>query len=289
MNTAATSAPVGAARQILNDHSGMALAVTTAAGKDLPVQRTSNPADSAQQWTLTKLAATDWGSTATYRVTNVRTGKALAVASGALGFAAPGTGAEQRWMRSTTGDGHAALVNSASGLLLDVFGAATHDGAEAGVYRPTAGANQSWTFRPAAAGAWRTPVFRHSAKCLDVVGGSTSDGTSVVQYGCNGGANQQWSLRPAATGYVSVVARHSGKCLDVSGSSAADGAQVFQYACNGGRNQEWAVRATTAGHVTLMARHSAKCLDVAGSSAADGIALRQYTCDGGTNQQLRFG
>ncbi|MFH9727511.1 RICIN domain-containing protein [Streptomyces sp. NPDC017254] len=289
VNTAATSAPVGAAWQILNDHSGMALAVTTAAGKDSPVQRTSNPADTSQQWTFTKLAASDWGSTAAYRVTNVRTGKALAVTAGALGFAAPGTGAEQRWMRSTTGDGHATLVNSASGLLLDVFGAATHDGAEAGVYRPTTGANQSWTFRPAASAAWKAPVFRHSSKCLDVVGASTADGASVVQYGCNGGTNQQWSLRPTATGYVSVVARHSGKCLDVSGASAADGAQVFQYACNGGRNQEWAVRAVGAGHVTLVARHSAKCLEVAGSSTADGVALRQFTCDGGTNQQLRFG
>lgn len=289
VNSAATSAPVGAARQILNDHSGMALAVTTVAGQDLPVQRASNPADTSQQWTFTKLSATDWGSAATYRVTNVRTGKVLAVTSGTLGFAAPGAGAEQRWMRSTTGDGHATLVNSASGLLLDVFGAATHDGAEAGVYRPTAGANQSWAFRPAASDVWRAPVFRHSSKCLDVMGGSTVDGASVVQYGCNGGANQQWALRPTATGYVSVVARHSGKCLDVSGASTADGAQVFQYTCNGGRNQEWAVRQAATGHVTLVARHSAKCLEVAGASQADGAALRQTTCTGGTNQQLRFG
>ncbi|MFI0990707.1 RICIN domain-containing protein [Streptomyces exfoliatus] len=289
VNAAATGAPVGAARQILNDHSGMALAVSTVAGTDLPVQRTSNPADTAQQWTFTKLAADDWSSTAAYRVTNARTGRALAVSAGALGFAAPGTGTEQQWMLSTTGDGHATLVNSASGLLLDVFGAATHDGAEAGVYRPTTGTNQSWTFRTAVTAPWQTPVFRHSSKCLDVSGASTADGSSVVQYGCNGGANQQWSLRPTATGYVSVVARHSGKCLDVSGSSAADGAQVFQYACNGGRNQEWAVRPAAAGHVTLVARHSSKCLDVAGASTADGVALRQYPCNDGANQQLRLG
>ncbi|MFH8836868.1 RICIN domain-containing protein [Streptomyces sp. NPDC017868] len=289
VNTAATGAPTDAPRQLLNDNSGKALAVATVSGKDTLVQRISNPADTAQQWTFTKTSATDWTSTAAYRVTSVKTGRALTVTSGAVGFAAPGTGSDQQWMRSTSGDGHATLVNSASGLLLDVSGASTADGAPVGAYKPTAGTNQSWTPRSTAPDAWRTPVFRHSGKCLDVTGVSTADGAAVVQYACNGGTNQQWSLRPTATGYVNVVARHSGKCLDVSGASAADGAQVLQYGCNGGRNQEWAVHAVDASHVTLMARHSGKCLDIEAASTADGVAVEQYACNGGTNQQLTFG
>ncbi|WP_086832260.1 RICIN domain-containing protein, partial [Streptomyces sp. NRRL B-24572] len=289
VNAADTGTPTGAPRQILNDNSGKALAVTTVAGQDSLVQRTANTADTAQQWTFTKTSATDWSSTATYRVTSAKTGKALSVTAGALGFATPGAGAEQQWIRSTAGDGHATLVNSATGQLLDVSGESTADGAPVGVYRPTAGANQSWTFRSTAADVWQTPVFRHSGKCLDVAGVSTADGAQVFQYGCNGGANQQWSLRPASTGYVNMVARHSGKCLDVSGASAADGAQVLQYGCNGGRNQEWAVHSVDTSHVTLMARHSGKCLDIEGGSTADGVAVRQYACNGGTNQQLRIG
>ncbi|MFJ7065728.1 RICIN domain-containing protein [Streptomyces sp. NPDC101115] len=289
VNPDATGAPTGAPRQLLNDNSGKAFAVATAGGKETLVQRTPNPADPAQQWTFTRADASDWRSTATYRVTSVKTGKALTVTAGALGFAAPGTGTDQQWMRSTGGDGHATLVNSASGLLLDVAGESTADGAAVGVYQPTAGTNQSWTFRNTAPDAWKSPAFRHSGKCLDVTGVSTADGATVVQYACNGGANQQWALRPTATGYVNVVARHSAKCLDVSGASAADGAQVFQYACNGGRNQEWAVLPTDGGHVTLMARHSGKCLDVEGGSSADGLFVRQYACNGGANQQLRFG
>ncbi|WP_234338128.1 RICIN domain-containing protein [Streptomyces sp. NRRL F-5727] len=289
VNAGATGAPTGAPRQILNDHSGKALAVTTTAGQDSLVQRTPNATDPAQQWTFTKTSATDWSSTATYRVTSVKTGKALTVTGGALGFAAPGAGAEQQWMRSTAGDGHTTLVNRATGQLLDVAGESTADGAPVGVYRPTAGANQSWTFRSTAADVWRTPVFRHSSKCLDVAGVSTADGAEVLQYGCNGGANQQWALRPASDGYVNIVARHSGRCLDVSGVSTADGAQVLQYGCNGDRNQEWAVHTVDASHVTLMARHSGKCLDIAGGSTADGVAVRQYACNGGANQQLRIG
>ncbi|HEY9371612.1 RICIN domain-containing protein [Streptomyces sp.] len=289
VNTTATTAPTGAPRRLLNDHSGKALAVATVNGKNTVVQRTSDPADTAQQWTFTKLSATDWGSTAAYRLTNAKTGKALSVADGALTFATPGTSTAQQWIRSTTGDGHNTLINQATGWLLDVTGASTSDGAPVGVYRPTTGANQSWTFPGAAPDAWKTLTFRHSSKCLDVSGASTADGATVAQYGCNAGPNQQWSLRATGGGYVNVVARHSGKCLDVSGQSTADGAQVFQYSCNQGRNQEWAVRNTGDGHVTLTARHSAKCLEVSGASTADGAAVAQRTCDGAAAQQLSLG
>ncbi|WP_329539805.1 RICIN domain-containing protein [Streptomyces sp. NBC_01358] len=289
VNEAATTAPAGAPRRLLNDNSGKALAVATVNGTSTPVQRTSAPADTAQQWTFTKLSATDWGSTAAYRVTNAKTGKALAVSGGTLTFAAPGSSTAQQWIRSTTGDGHNTLINAASGTLLDVTGASTGDGAPVGVYRPTTGANQSWTFPAAAADTWKPLSFRHSSRCLDVSGASAGDGAAVVQYGCNAGTNQQWSLRPTGNGYVNVVARHSGKCLDVSDVSTADGAVVLQYTCNNGRNQEWAVRGTSDGYFTLTARHSARCLGVDGAATTDGAAVVQRACDGGGAQQLRLG
>ncbi|MFC9247534.1 RICIN domain-containing protein [Streptomyces sp. NPDC057136] len=289
VDTTATTAPIGTTQQLVNDHSGMALAVGTVNGKNTPVQRSSNASDSAQQWTLTKVASTDWGSTAAYRVTSAKSGKALSVSGDALGFATPGTSTAQQWVRSTTGDGHATLINNATGLLLDVLDAATGDGAPVGVYRPTTGANQSWSFRGAAADVWQPLTFRHSGKCADVAGVSTADGAAVVQYTCNGGTNQQWSLRPTGSGHVTVVARHSGKCLDVSGDSTAESAEVFQYACNGGRNQEWSVRDLADGHFSLVARHSAKCLEIDGGSTEGLAVVTQYTCNGGANQQLRRG
>ncbi|MCX5408895.1 RICIN domain-containing protein [Streptomyces sp. NBC_00335] len=286
VNASATTGPTATPRRLLNDHSGKALAVATVGGKSTVVQRTPAPADSAQQWTFTKLSATDWGSTAAHRITNAKTGKALSVSNGTLTFASPGSSTAQQWIRSTTGDGHSTLINVASGRLLDVTGESTADGAPVGVHQPTTGANQSWALASAAPDAWQTLSFRHSSKCLDVSGAGTNDGAAVVQYGCATGSNQQWSLRSTGGGYVNVVARHSGKCLDVSGQSTADGAEVFQYSCNGGRNQEWAVRATGDGHLTLTARHSAKCLTVSAASTADGAAAVQRTCDGGAAQQL---
>ncbi len=287
VNTAATTAPTGTARQLLNDNSGKALALAN--GENAVVQRESSPADTAQQWNITKVSASDWGNTAAYRITNVKTGTALSVEGGTLGLASPASSTAQQWIRSTTGDGHSTLINSASGLLLDVTGASTADGAAVGVYRPTTGGNQSWTFSTAAPDTWDALSFRHSSQCLDVSGGSSGDGTTIVQYGCNADQNQQWSLRRAGSGYANVVARHSGKCLDVGGLSTADGAEVFQYSCNGGRNQEWAVRGTGDGHITLTARHSAKCLSVSGASTAGGASVVQRSCDGDASQQLRQG
>ncbi|MET9674545.1 RICIN domain-containing protein [Streptomyces sp. NPDC006482] len=288
VNTTATTAPTGTPRRLLNDNSGKALAVATVGGKSTVVQQTPAPADTGQQWTFTKLSAGDWGNTAAYRLTHVKSGKALSVSGGALVLASTGSSTAQQWIRSTTGDGHSTLINSATGKLLDVMGASTADGAPVGVYQPTTGANQSWTFAGTAPDVWKTLSLRHSSQCLDVVNASTADGAAVVQYGCGTGTNQQWSLRPTGGGYVTVVARHSGKCLDVSGESTADGAEVFQYACNGGRNQEWAARSTGDGYLTLTARHSAKCLGVSGGSTA-GAPVVQRTCDGGTSQQLRLG
>ncbi|WP_405406624.1 RICIN domain-containing protein [Streptomyces sp. NBC_01104] len=289
VDPATATAPTGAPRQLVNDNSGKALAVATVNGGNTPVQRTSAPADPAQQWTFTPLSATDWSAGAAYRVTSRKTGQALSASDGTLTLAPPGTSTAQQWIRSTTGDGHHTLINRASGELLDVSGASTGDGAPVGVYRPTTGANQSWTLPSAAPDSWRTLAFRHSSRCLDVSGAGSGDGAAVVQYGCTAGTNQQWSLRPTGGGYVNVVARHSGKCLDVSDVSTADGAVVLQYACNNGRNQEWAVRGTGDGYLTLRARHSAKCLDVDGASTADGAKAVQRTCDGSGAQQLRQG
>ncbi|WP_121830994.1 ricin-type beta-trefoil lectin domain protein [Streptomyces sp. S1] len=285
VNASDTAAPTGAARQILNDNSGKALTALTDGGRNALVQRTPDPADPAQRWKFTKLAPTDWDNTAAYRVTSAD-GRALAAQGDSLALVPPGTSAEQTWMLSTTGDGHHTLVNAAGGKLLDVGGRSTNDGAPVGVYRPTSGSNQSWTFRPVATDTWTSLRMRHSGKCLDVSGASTADGVRVVQYGCSGAANQQWSLRPVGDGYVNVVARHSGKCLDVADRSTADGAVVFQYGCNGGANQQWSVHRTSDGLTALLARHSGKCLDVSGVSTADGAGVIQYGCGTAANQQF---
>ncbi|MEU9160596.1 RICIN domain-containing protein [Streptomyces sp. NPDC048424] len=116
------------------------------------IQRAPNPSDTAQQWSFTRSAPGDWSSTASYRVTNAGSGRALAVADGQLALLPAEPSAQQEWMLSTSGDGHHTLVNKATGTLLDVTGASTADGAPVGTYRPNTGRNQSWTFRAGPSG-----------------------------------------------------------------------------------------------------------------------------------------
>ncbi|GAA4836935.1 RICIN domain-containing protein [Kitasatospora terrestris] len=287
VSTTAATAPTGTVRQLIGDHSGLALsagATNTAA----PVQRTPNASDTAQQWTFTKLSGA-WDGTALYRITNGRSGKALSVSSGVLGFASSGTSTSQQWMLSTTGDGHATLVNKASGLLLDVTGDSTGDGATVGVWQPTTGSNQSWAVRGAAADNWKTLKDRQSDKCAGPENASTGAGAPIAQYACAATASLQWSLRYSGPGQVNVIARATGQCLDVSGASTADGAELVQYPCNGNSNEQWSVRDTGSGYATLLARHSGKCLDVAAGSTADGARLVQNPCTGAPGQQFLIG
>ncbi|MFI8264644.1 glycoside hydrolase [Streptomyces sp. NPDC085665] len=139
--------PAAGPRLLVNDHSGLALSAAPAGAGSTVIQRTPNPPDTAQQWSLTRSVPGDWSSTASYRVTSAGSGRALAVADGELTLLPPEPSAQQQWMLSTSGDGHHTLINSATGTLLDVTGASTSDGAPVGTYRPNTGRNQSWAFR----------------------------------------------------------------------------------------------------------------------------------------------
>ncbi|MDJ0381786.1 RICIN domain-containing protein [Streptomyces sp. G-G2] len=152
VNTGATASSSTAPRLLVNAGSGMALAVATAGGNTPVVQRAPDERDPAQQWVLTKTVPGDWSSTASYRLTDVRSGRALDVAGDGLSLLPPDPSPQQRWMLSTAGDGQYTLVNSATGALVDVTGESHADGAPVGAYRPTTGSNQTWTFRTAPAG-----------------------------------------------------------------------------------------------------------------------------------------
>ncbi|MFJ8434013.1 ricin-type beta-trefoil lectin domain protein [Kitasatospora sp. NPDC094019] len=287
VNAATAATPTGDDRQLVNGNSGLALAAGPSA-QGGPVQRVPDPADPGQRWNITRVGG-GWDSTATYRISNAATGRALAVTSGSLGFAEPGNAAAQLWMRSTTGDGRGTFVNKAGGLLLDVGGAADWDGAPVGVWPATAGSNQSWAVRDAAADVWRPVTVRRSGLCVEVAGGTDAAGAAVLQSDCSGSPAQQWSLRESGPGQVSVVVRHSGQCLDVAGGSTADGAPVVQYGCGGARNQEWSVRPTGGGWSALVARHSGKCLAVVANAARPGAALVQEPCGSSAGQRFRIG
>ncbi|AGS73242.1 glycoside hydrolase family 47 protein [Streptomyces collinus] len=132
----------------------------------------------------------------TFRLLNRATGRAMAVrgASTADGAPvvgrAPGAGADQRWI-VTTSDGHTRLTSLHSGKVLEVPRSSTIDGTALHQRAHDGTRGQQWTVQPARDGYQRL-VNRHSGKALDVDG--TADGAAVVQRTTGGAASQQWRL-----------------------------------------------------------------------------------------------
>jgi len=176
-------------------------------------------------------------------VTDLWSGAGLGTVSGTLTRSIPAHGAGLfRLVPQTTTPPPTQYTLTArhSGKLLDVFNAATTDGANAVQWAANGQANQQWRFADAGGGYFQI-VSLNSGKCLDVFGGATAtaDGVRVVQWACHTGTNQQWQIQDLGTGYIRLAARHSGKCLDIQNAATTDGAQAIQWTCGTAANQQW--------------------------------------------------
>ncbi|WP_150243091.1 RICIN domain-containing protein [Nocardiopsis quinghaiensis] len=132
---------------------------------------------------------------------------------------------------------HYVLRNQHSGLVADVEGASTEDGAQIIQWDRTDQPWQQFRFVSAGDGYYRI-VNRNSGKAIDVWEHSTDNGAEIRQYTDHGSANQQW--RPVDTGSgVQLVNRLSGKALEVWEWSTTAGDRLSQYDSLGGANQVW--------------------------------------------------
>jgi hypothetical protein len=130
------------------------------------------------------------------------------------------------------------LTNVGSGMVMDVNGESTSDGAGIIQWPYHGGANERWTLQPAANGAW-TLVGVASGKVLDVPNVSTAPGVALELWDANGGANQQWQLHPTTAGNYTLTSVNSGLVADIANGSTAAAAQVVQEPADGAASQEW--------------------------------------------------
>jgi len=130
------------------------------------------------------------------------------------------------------------LVNRHSGKALDDPGASRSAGTALIQWTVNDGANQHWTFTPAAGGAF-TVTNVSSGLLIDVNGGSTADDATIIQWSADGGANQLWTLVDAGGGFSKLVSAHSGKVIAVRGDSTADNAAIVQQTDTGDISQHW--------------------------------------------------
>lgn len=89
----------------------------------------------------------------------------------------------------------------ASGLVLDVDGYSSANGANVQTWQSNGGRNQQWTV------TWDSATKHYIIKCvssgklLDASGTRATAGTNVIQYASNGGLNQRWDIVANGTGY----------------------------------------------------------------------------------------
>ncbi len=124
----------------------------------------------------------------------------------------------------------------ASGLVLDVSGASTADGANVQVWD---GGDQTFATTQLSSGYYVLTNIK-TGKVLDVSGAGTANGTNVDQYGYNGTAAQLWSITATSGGYT-IESSLGGLVLDVSGAGTADGTNVDVWELNGSAAQVWSI------------------------------------------------
>src|SRR5436190_2134323 len=88
------------------------------------------------------------------------------------------------------------IVNFNSGMVLDVAGGSTAEGAKIVQWPWNGGPNQIWRAIPFSTWGGDPNTFliisSASGKVLDVNGASKADGASLIQWTWNGGLNQIW-------------------------------------------------------------------------------------------------
>ena len=227
------------------------------------------------------------------------------------------------WDITELGNSEVAIVNRATGMVLDVEGGSTQDGANI----------QQWTWNRSGAQRWRVEskaggtvqlVSVGSGKCLDVSGRSTAPGARLTQYRCTGADNQTFRLnrtgaqtigdssggygrpgvvvvppvpvsppigvRPAGRVlYTGMIhSRATDKCVDVERASTADGANIFQWSCNATAAQIWDVVDLGRNEIAFVAQVSNKVMDVQGGDRRSAADVRQYSWNNGPTQRWRM-
>jgi hypothetical protein len=173
---------------------------------------------------------------------------ALAVAAGAAlvgaGLVLMPEGEEVELVDAHTGsadinpEAYYVLENAHSGLVADVEGGSTDDGADLIQWQRTDADWQQFRFEPADDGH-HTIINRHSGLALEVWERSTEPGAEVRQYTSNGEAHQQWLMEDADDGSVTLTNRHSGLALEVWEWGEEGGDRLSQFESHGGANQQW--------------------------------------------------
>ena len=297
-----------------NVKSGKALDVCGASGKPgANVQQYSPNGTAAQRWVVEKNngALRLRSALGLDLVLDVWAGSRANGANVQL-YTANGTAA-QTWefVRQEVGDIAARNVNgeilpsdtyvlqgSDSGVVLEIGGGSTANGANAQVWRANGSGAQAWRTSIDELG-YITLVNARSGKALDVSCGNARRGQNVDQYDPNGTGAQKWIAEKKGDAIVLHSALNYGLVLDVSGANMSNGTNVALWDANDTKAQSWHVwraypevaatgRSVMDGVYAVRSVKSGRVVDVSGGSLVDCASVGTYTANGTGAQAWRI-
>ncbi|HLL69656.1 MAG TPA: RICIN domain-containing protein [Micromonosporaceae bacterium] len=146
------------------------------------------------------------------------------------------------------------VLNSGSGICMDVPGGSAASGTQLVQWSCNSGANQSFRFNAVPGTDVHTIGTAAAGNCVDIFGASSADNAAVIQYACHSGTNQQVRLRlVSGTGAgraFNIVSVQSGKCFAPLGDASANNTPLVQLPCTAAASRTWRLAGYTDGGTT---------------------------------------
>jgi len=185
--------------------------------------------------------------------------------------------------------GNCEIVNVASNLALDVYGASDTSGTAIIQWPFDEAANQIWNFAPTSGGFYQL-TNHNSGLDVNVTGASAANGAPIVQWPYGSQGNDQWIPVYHWDGTYSFYNQNSNLALDDPGATTTQGTQLDQYWPNGSSAQKFIVfpQDTIANGTYTLAPACATGSRLDGSGVTSGTNLIIWGATGGANQRWTF-
>lgn len=196
----------------------------------------------------------------------------------------------QKFLFEKNSDGSYNIINSASGLALDVFGGTAQNLGQVGLYTKHHAKNQQWFIRDTGTGYMIQSALGHYV--LDINNRSTQNGTAITMYRPNSDSvNQRFmisSTTPILQGETTIRSVVNGyQTIGIAENSTNLGAyaEVNYVDENGSDSQTFVFNEIGNGVYTIKNVKSQQVLDVYNGKTDDNTPVIQYFAHGGINQQ----
>ena len=235
-----------------------------------------------------------------YTITNVSSGKVLAVAgnkaasgTSVVQNTASSSALGQKWIIVKKGNYYmfqSALAGTP--LYLTMKGSSATFGTDAVVEKAKSGSSQLFRIQASKAsvsisdGVYEIASSQNTNLVLDISSGNTADRSNVQLFTSNGGASQKFIVKKVSGDAYTITGYKSGKAVEIKGGSTAAGTNVQLFTKAGGPGQIWRIRNVGDGTVYFTSYKSGLPLEVCGGKAVAKANMIVYNPTGNPAQKF---